>query len=87
MEQDIEIINKDDIKFQVVVNKINNPETPLLWTFQQLVYFTNIGRKVWQEYIANGKLIRDEHYFMKGSHYLFDRDKIMPFIKGELRGE
>lgn len=51
-----------------------------MWDMQTLIKQAGFSKSYILEDIKNGVLQRDKHYVMKGTHYLFIRDEVIPYI-------
>lgn len=87
-------VNRDDIislldgeQVQVSINivKVEMPVTPVMWSMNMLIEQAGFSKSYILDDIRNGVLQRDKHYVMKGSHYLFIRDEVIPYIKNKFK--
>lgn len=56
-----------------------------MWDMQTLIKQAGFSKSYILEDIKNGVLQRDKHYVMKGTHYLFIRDEVIPCIMNKFK--
>lgn len=70
---------------QVNVIKVEVPKTPMMWSMQTFVEQAGFSKNIIMQDIRSGVLQRDKHYVMKGAHYLFIRDEVVPYILNKFK--
>lgn len=81
----IKLLKNEQLQVNINVIKVEIPELPIMWDMQTLIKQAGFSKSYILEDIKNGILIRDKHYVMKGSHYLFVRDEMISYITNKFK--
>ncbi len=79
------LLEDEQLHININVIKVDMLKTPIMWSMQMLVEQAGFSKQYILEDIRHGVLIRDKHYVMKGTHYLFIRDEIVPYITNKFK--
>ena len=84
-EDIISLLDGEQVQVSINIVKVEMPVTPVMWSMSMLVKQAGFSKSYILDDIRKGVLIRDKHYVMKGSHYLFIRDEVIPYIKNKFK--
>ncbi len=81
----MKLLKNEQLQVNINVIKVEIPELPIMWDMQTLIKQAGFSKSYILEDIKNGVLQRDKHYVMKGTHYLFIRDEVIPYIMNKFK--